>query len=52
MRELGTFTVRIAEASNRPFEAWREKDHDDLVLAVALAFCAGEYLRWELPAVR
>jgi hypothetical protein len=52
MRELGTFTVRITEAGNESFEACHEKDHDDLVLAVALACWATEYLRWEPPAVR
>ncbi len=52
MRELGTFTVRITEAGNESSEAWREKDHDDLVLAVALACWAAEDWRWEPPAVR
>lgn len=36
-RELGTFTVKITSAANETFESWRERDHDDLVLAVALA---------------
>jgi hypothetical protein len=36
-RELGTFQVKITEGKNETFESWREKDHDDLVLAVALA---------------
>jgi hypothetical protein len=49
MRELGTFTVRITEAGNESFEAWREKDRDDLVLAVALACWAAESLRWSRP---
>jgi hypothetical protein len=52
MRGLGTFTVRITEAGNESFEAWREKDHDDLMLAVVLACWAAECLRWEPPAVR
>jgi hypothetical protein len=37
-RELSTFKVKInISTGNESFEAWREKDHDDLVLAVALA---------------
>jgi hypothetical protein len=43
-RELGTFEVKITEAGHESFEAWRERDHDDLVLAVALACWAAEYL--------
>ena len=37
-RELSTFKVKVSLASaTESFEAWRERDHDDLVLAVALA---------------
>ena len=37
-REMQTFTVKINIATgNESFEAWRERDHDDLVLAVAMA---------------
>jgi hypothetical protein len=46
LRELGTFTVKITESANESFESWRERDHDDLVLAVALACWAAETLRW------
>lgn len=35
--ELGAFRVKITVAANESFEAHRERDHDDLVLAVALA---------------
>jgi len=35
-RELETFQVKLTEAGNETFESWRERDHDDLVLAVAL----------------
>jgi hypothetical protein len=35
--ELTTFRVRVTAAGNETFESWRERDHDDLVLAVALA---------------
>ncbi len=36
-RELETFKVKINVAGSETFEAWREADHDDLVLAAALA---------------
>jgi hypothetical protein len=45
-RELATFTVKVTEAANESFESWRERDHDDLVLAVALAAWAAEKLPW------
>jgi hypothetical protein len=52
-RELGTFTVKITEALNETYEAWRENDHDDLVLAVGLAAWAAEYgLTWPPPRLR
>jgi hypothetical protein len=35
--ELKAFRVKITASRNDTFESWREKDHDDLVLAVALA---------------
>lgn len=41
-RELGAFRVKLTAAANESFEAWRERDHDDLVLAVALAAWCGE----------
>jgi hypothetical protein len=37
VKELQTFQVKITDAGNESFESWRERDHDDLVLAVALA---------------
>lgn len=41
--ELQNFRVKINVATgNESFEAWREKDHDDLVLAVAIAVWLGE----------
>lgn len=36
-KELANFKVKITAAANETFEAWREGDHDDLVLAVAMA---------------
>jgi hypothetical protein len=42
-REVRQFRVKVNLATgNESFEAWREKDHDDLVLAVALACWYGE----------
>jgi hypothetical protein len=36
-RELQNFSVKITDAANDVYGAWREGTHDDLVLAVALA---------------
>jgi hypothetical protein len=41
-RELQAFRVKVTAAANETFEAWRERDHNDMVLAVALAAWAGE----------
>jgi hypothetical protein len=35
------FRAKVTLAGNETFEAWREHDHDDLVLEVALALYAG-----------
>jgi hypothetical protein len=37
LAELQSFTVRISAAGNETFAALRERDHDDLVLATAMA---------------
>jgi hypothetical protein len=42
VRELENYRVKITEAANETFGAWREGQHDDLVLAVALAAWMGE----------
>lgn len=42
VKELENFKVKFTAAANETYEAWREGDHDDLVLAVALAAWAGE----------
>ena len=42
-RELLHFKVKITVAGNETFEAWRERDHDDLVLALALALYVGSF---------
>jgi hypothetical protein len=44
-KELLSFKIKVTAAGNDSFEAWRERDHDDLVLAVGIAawFAA---MRW------
>ncbi len=42
VRELQDFEVKITEAANDTYGAWREGAHDDLVLAVALALYVGK----------
>lgn len=44
-RELENFRVKITAAANEAFGAWREGEHDDLVLALALACWFSERLR-------
>jgi hypothetical protein len=41
-KELQAFRVKVTVAANETFEAWRERDHDDMVLAVAMACWLGE----------
>jgi len=36
-KELEAFKIKVNWRGHERFEAWRERDHDDLVLAVALA---------------
>jgi hypothetical protein len=42
-QELSTFRTRITLATNEVYGTWREGDHDDTVLAVALACWVGEH---------
>jgi hypothetical protein len=35
--ELEAFRVKVTASRNEAFEAWRERDHDDMVVALALA---------------
>jgi hypothetical protein len=42
IQELEAFRVKITAAAHEIFEAWRERDKDDLVLAVAMAAWVGE----------
>jgi hypothetical protein len=53
-RELQNFKVKINIATGHDsYEAWREGDHDDLVLAVAMAcWCGERYLRKETSRPR
>src|SRR3954454_11630051 len=37
LRELANFSAKITQHANDTYEAWREGQHDDLVLALALA---------------
>jgi hypothetical protein len=38
VKELETFNVKVnIRTAHDSYEAWRESDHDDLVLALALA---------------
>jgi hypothetical protein len=38
VQELENFKIKVnIDTANASFEAWRDRDHDDLVLALALA---------------
>lgn len=41
-KELHNFKRKVTPAGNESFEAWREKEHDDIVLATAIACWLGE----------
>jgi hypothetical protein len=43
-KELEAFRVKVSPDRNETFESWRERDHDDLVLGLALAVWMGERL--------
>ena len=43
IKELQNFKVKITDAGNDTYSAWRDSDHDDLVLSVAMAvWCANK----------
>ena len=42
VEELQNFKIKVTLAGNDTYEAWRESDHDDLVLAAAMAAWYGE----------
>jgi hypothetical protein len=48
VKELEAFRVKITAGALETFASWRERDHDDLVLAVALAAWVGEHAMQEL----
>jgi hypothetical protein len=49
VRELENFKVKVnIHTAHDSYETWRESDHDDLVLALALAFWWAE----QRPALR
>jgi len=41
-KEMAAFRIKRTSAGNEMYEAWREGDHDDLVLALAIALWWGE----------
>jgi len=43
IKELDNFKVRITKALNETFQAWREGEHDDIVLAAAIGAWCGEH---------
>ncbi len=48
IEELQNFKIKFTRAGNDTYEAWRESDHDDLVLAAAMAAWFGEK---KLPSI-
>ena len=42
VEELQNFKIKVTLAGNDTYEAWRESDHDDLVLAAAMGAWYGE----------
>ena len=40
--ELRAFKCKVTVAGNETFEAWRERDHDDMVLSLAMALWLAE----------
>ncbi len=43
-KELLAFRTKITAAGGQTFEAWREKDHDDMVLALAIAIWTAQQI--------
>ncbi len=48
VEELQNFKIKVTLAGNDTYEAWRESDHDDLVLAAAMAAWFGEKKLWSI----
>jgi len=36
LREMETFAIKVTKAGNDSYEAWREQEHDDIVMSVAM----------------
>jgi hypothetical protein len=49
LRELENFRIKATTVRSDSFEAWREGNHDDLVLAVGLAAWVGEQALPPIP---
>jgi hypothetical protein len=52
IEELQNFKIKFTKVGNEPYKAWRESDHDDLVLASAIAAdvrCRGKIGRSVIP---
>ncbi len=41
-KELENFKVKVTKAGNETFAAWRDGDHDDIVLSIAISAWVGE----------
>ena len=48
LREATNFKMKITTADNDTYEAWRESDHDDLVLSAAMTAWLGEKRLWSI----
>ena len=48
IEELQNFRIKFTKAGNDTYEHWRESDHDDLVLAAAMAAWYGEKRLWSI----
>ena len=50
VHELMNFRVRISDAGHDSYNSWRERDHDDLVLSVAMAvYVANRFSGTQIP---
>jgi len=45
VQEMMNFKIKVSPRGHDSYEAWRESDHDDLVLATCLALWCGENVR-------
>jgi hypothetical protein len=48
-KELETFQVKVTTSQNETFAAWRENDHDDIVLSLAMLIWHGEQNYYGAP---